>query len=458
MLQASISYLDNLPLDLKVEILGSLDSLNSLRSLLLTSHSFFDISQTDLWNGIYARVLYRDIGIVGRTLVNVRRFKAGKTREELRTAIPTPEDEKPTSVRSHLAELLSVRRPIRFFTRQFFRIMFISQAKGAWNSVNLKDINLDAQMKSISTTEYARVEEAYYTLWFFKEANYDIARRSLEQCVALNNWTIWRQNGSLRFSPDVGILGLVLRVTNIGIIYPEIEGVLPTLSQEVKDSIRPVIDAPCLYCKHGLPSILINELGFDGVHKMLVAPQEEISATITKFYTFPLEAASEGFTQSSFITLYARLISSIWLALNREYSGNTRRVFRKPNAKYRTKVAPWNQRYSFDMAALVWDDERLSSWGYFHPVGIDHEEDKYPYDMTLENQMCSEDCDFPNCPRMQDLNEYSVLGCGFSLVAIRPRELPDFLDELLIRSTEQFDLVEDQYGFSPVTLGPFAAD
>ncbi|RVD83438.1 uncharacterized protein DFL_007824 [Arthrobotrys flagrans] len=226
-------------------------------------------------------------------------------------------------------------------------------------------------MKTVTQSEYARVDEAYYTLWLYKELNDNVELRSLEQVTAVNNWALWDDNGSLRVTPDVGVLSHVLRVTSTEIIYPYVQKYSKTLTLEELHTIVEVIEALCLYEKHGITSMLITRLGFDGLQKMLESSEEQIQETISNTYWYLLEAALQGVTPPNSITQFPSLITDFWRCMEPTYQGDTRRVWKHPGGVYRTRVAPWNQYPPFDMTALVWDDDRLESWGYFYPIGTD---------------------------------------------------------------------------------------
>ncbi|EGX50431.1 hypothetical protein AOL_s00076g195 [Orbilia oligospora ATCC 24927] len=420
------------PLDIKLDFLESLDSIASLRSILLTCHIFFDISQTQLWTPIYTKVLERDIGVAGQALVKMRRFKSRRTEVELIEALPTVEDEKPKSRQLHLSELLSVRKPVRFFSHLFFRTRFENRRKKFKIEARPEDILAD--MKTITESEYARVDEAYYTLWLYKELNYNVELRSLEQVTAMNNWALWEENGSLRVTPDIGILSHVLRVTSTEIIYPYVQHYNRTLSLEELHAIVDVIEALCLYEKHGVASMLITRLGFDGLQKVLESSEEQIQKTISDIYWYPVEAAAQGVTPPNSITQFPSLITDFWRYMEPNYKGDTRRVWKQPGGIYRTTVAPWNQYPPFDITALVWDDERLKSWGYYYPIGMDLGGSKRAYDMTLEDQMCTEDCSILRCTQRNPEDEFSCLGCGFDMAHVPLNKMIDFLNEVLIRS------------------------
>ncbi|KAK6354278.1 hypothetical protein TWF730_008691 [Orbilia blumenaviensis] len=429
-----ISLVD-LPLDIKLDLLESLDSVASLRSILLTCHIFYDISQTRLWTRIYIKVLENDIGVAGQAVVKMRRFKARRTEVELIEAIPTIDDEKPGSANTYLRDLLSVRRPVRFFTRLFFRTRFENRRGKPFN----KQTDALEEMKTITHSEYARVDEAYYTLWLYKELNYNVELRSLEQVAAVNNWAFWNNDGTPQIVPDVGILSHVLRVTSVGIVYPHVRKYGKTLSLQELHSISEVVEAICLYEKHGIASMLITQFGFDGLQKVLESTPEQIQKIISKIYWVPCEAAHQGITPLNSVTQFPSLITDFWKYIQPTYKGVMRRAWKRPGGKYRTRVAPWNQCSSFDITALVWDDDRLESWGYFYPAEIDSKEYERAYDMTLENQICTEDCSILGCSQWDPEAIFAYLGCGFGLAQVPMVEVIAFVNEVLTRSRHRID-------------------
>ncbi|KAF3906647.1 hypothetical protein ABW20_dc0109530 [Dactylellina cionopaga] len=199
----------------------------------------------------------------------------------------------------------------------------------------------------------------------------------------------------------------------MGMIYPDIIKVLERLTKDQKDAIEMIVGSPCLYHKYGLPSILIDQLGFDGLYSMLSAPEEERLQTLATFYVYPLLAAATGISEPSSITLFPRMISAIWWLLGKPYEGITRRAWKFDGCIYRAKVAPWNQCNQFDITALVWDEDRLISWGYFPPIDVDWSEDS------------SNDC--------------WIFGCGYGLVDIPAQGVSDVLGKILARATEEFE-------------------
>ncbi|KAK6511392.1 hypothetical protein TWF481_000308 [Arthrobotrys musiformis] len=363
------SILD-LPLDIKLDFLSSLDSVTCLR-----------------------KVLHREIGIAGRALVRMRRFKANKTEAELIEALPSTEDEKPESPQAYLSELLSVRRPVRFFSRLFFQTRFRNRRVRFQSSIRLEDILED--METVTDSEYARVDEAYYTIWLYRELNYNVELRSFQHVTAINEWAFWKKDGSLQVVPDLGILSHVLRVTSLEIIYPHVLQYHQTLSQEELETIATVVDALCLYEKHGVASMLITQLGFDGLQEVLEISGERMRETISNIYWNPVRADLAGGSISNSITQFPTLITNFWHFIEPTYQTDIRRVWRYPGGVYRRYVAPWNQYPPFDITALVWDDKRLESWGYVYPMGT--KDSHCEYDMALEEQMCAGDCSVIGC-------------------------------------------------------------
>ncbi|KAK6334793.1 hypothetical protein TWF718_010238 [Orbilia javanica] len=425
------SILD-LPLDIKIELLTSLSSVVCLRSILLTCRTFFDVSQTQLWDAIYRNVLEKEMGVAGQSLVNMRRFKARRTEAELIEALPTKEDERPESKDTYLSELLSVRQPVRFFSRLFFRTRFQSRREKLEPLVREEDILAD--MKTVTESEYARVDEAYYTLWLYKELNYSVELRSLDQVATLNNWALRCDDGSLKVIPDVGILSHVLRVTSTEIIYPHVQKYNKTLGLIELHAIGEIVEALCLYEKHGVASILITQLGFDGLQTLLESPEERIQEVISDTYWYPLEATIRGENPPNSITQFSSIITDCWQYMRPGCQCFKRRAWGNPNGIYRENVAPWNQHPPFDITALVWDDDRLRSWGYFYPIGTNSGATEPAYDMALEDQIYTEDCSILECAQADRDEEFSWLGCGFHLAQVPLDEMIYFLNEVLLRS------------------------
>ncbi|KAF3924610.1 hypothetical protein AA313_de0201897 [Arthrobotrys entomopaga] len=186
---------------------------------------------------------------------------------------------------------------------------------------------------------------------------------------------------------------------------------------------------------------------------MLNAPKEEVLATVTKFYSYPIIAKAEksAFAHPSYVTFFPQLLETLW-ARAREtlekstYERDTQRIFKCANGEYKKKVAPWNQPAPFDITASIWDDERLASWGYFHGTYPTVEGETYR--MTISNLVCIEDCDFLDCPGVQATDEKEgTMGCGWSLVSkplhMEPWnafDLDRFVQEMCLRMLDKIKL------------------
>ncbi|KAK6334048.1 hypothetical protein TWF696_002552 [Orbilia brochopaga] len=373
-----ISLSRDVPLDIKLCILESIETVDSLTSLMLTCHAFYDISQTHLWNSILKRTLERDVDPVGRTLVKLLRFKAGKTVEELATALPTKKDDDHETAPGYLDDLMSTRRTVRFFTKLFFEEMFYEQLTGPWGDIEVTKAEIAALMPTISKSEYARVEKAYYILWLFLELNLDGYVQSLGQttthCEIMNKWTIWNEDCSARFEVDLGLLYVVHNITDHRLIC------------RYRDSCRRRMKRRTMTGKERhpydicpatpLPVSPLEYLGFKKFEALLRTPLEERRAIVLGLtecnWHHPNIEGQNGWVVNGTRLQYF-VLESWWMHMMHSSHMDRRRLWRAPNRIYRPEVLPWHQdedHVYFNLMAMMWDNERLAAWGYFRPGNI----------------------------------------------------------------------------------------
>ncbi|KAJ6263402.1 hypothetical protein Dda_1965 [Drechslerella dactyloides] len=365
-----ISLSRDIPLDIKLQILESLDTVDGLRSLLFTCHAFYDISQTHLWNRIYRTVLENDIGPVGRTLVKLLRFGAGKTLEEIATILPTKDDDNHESAPGYLDDLISVRQTVRFLTRAFLEEMFYEEMTGPRGCEAVAESDIAALMLTISPSEYARVEKAYYTLWTFLELH-RVDRRtnpglSPQYHEAMNKWTIWNEDGSARFDTDIGLLHLVQDITGHRLICRYRDACRLRMKRLVITKPQPNDCCPDNPIRNGL----IENMGFQEIEALLRLSERErreIVLGFTRERHLRRHTGMYGWREGNF-TEQQSILLSWWRHMMHSRYMDRRRLWRKPHGMYIPVYPPWEQiDPDFNLAAIMWDDDRLAAWGYFKP-------------------------------------------------------------------------------------------
>ncbi|KAF3915836.1 hypothetical protein ABW21_db0209235 [Orbilia brochopaga] len=300
-----ISLSQDVPLDIKFMILESLDTIDSLRALLFTCRAFYDISQTHLWNSIYKKVLEKDIGVVGRTLVKLLRFKSGKTVQELCSALPTDEDDNHESAAGYLDDLISTRRTVQFFTSLFLGEMFYEQLSGLWGDRMVSLTEIEDSMSTISLSEYQRVEKAYYTLWLFVELNYSPG------FVRVLDYLGFKKLEALLRKPLTQRRVIVSRMTSCDWMYP-----------------RPNIE---------------GQYGWDVVALYNNKPQYHVQ-----------------------ISWWAHMMKGHYMENRRLWRERGRR-YRPEIPPWDPQETEYRDTLGLNLMAIMWDDERLAAWGYFKP-------------------------------------------------------------------------------------------
>ncbi|EWC46292.1 hypothetical protein DRE_04463 [Drechslerella stenobrocha 248] len=371
-----ISLRNDIALDIKLEILAHINSVGDLRSLMFTCRAFYDISQTYFWEPIYTSVLENELGAVGRNLVKLRRFKASKTNQEMETALPTEADDKPKSIPGYLSELIQTRRTVRFYTCRLFEAMLFDQTDV------LTAVTADGSRKfrtptaaSIRESEYLRVDQAYYIWWLWGELDRIAMVRTTKDSAILMEWALWNKDRSLKFPFDLGVLYTVYRVTNCRIIYPYVKRCavreLSLMSLEEKRRLYNRSEGLCTFTRETVSTALLRKLGFDGLETLLKGPQGECLDTIRRFYRSPIEPTIGVDVYVGHAILWSETLTAWWeYTLKRNWE-ITRPLWKESGGIYKWNRAPWNQNDGFDILGVVWDDERLTSWGYKKPVGVD---------------------------------------------------------------------------------------
>ncbi|KAF3211489.1 hypothetical protein TWF106_010209 [Orbilia oligospora] len=397
------STLEELPLDLKIDILRSLGSIYDLESLGLTCRTFYNICKSPQCTATAYRqlLIHGDHGELLRGVAVLRAYGRDDQLKLLQDASGFPANN-PTDNTEYFYKLLSYQRTVRWFTNRFFEAMADKYGDVPPNPTNSMDSKPSKRFIP-SRTESQRLDNAFLIFWILAETIYLFENRKPhgtidgshideELFTNTDRYTfvyilLWQILGTsdglkLQLSVDFSVICSVARFLS-GSTTPMALRYADTLSHEKVAAISSKLGCPDIYNRQGISNLLTWNLGLDGLQKFLEEKDETIQASVIgKYYNRPLEPRVEVDDEEPFkffISCFYSLIDGVWIYM-RDHSGylgniHWRPLWRESGIINLLLVPPWNQADEFDIDAAFCDDERLQRLGYFRPrISVDGEE------------------------------------------------------------------------------------
>ncbi|KAK6362105.1 hypothetical protein TWF730_005803 [Orbilia blumenaviensis] len=391
------STLEGLPLDLKIEILRSLDSIYDLEALGHTCRVFYGICSSPKYRAVIYRQLlsYGEHGGLLRGLAVLRAYGRDNQLGLLKDADGFPGNN-PTDNTKYINKLLSYRKTTRWFTNRFFEKM--ASRYGEYPPDSPKNDESKAMRRFIpSRTETENLDNAFLVFWMFAETIYIYENRKpwgvVDGCTKDEQINSDDSREAFAYS----ILWLIMGVdeefqlqipANFAILYsvalflselttPMALRHAETISYENVKTIASEIGCPDVYNRRGISNLLLWNLGLNGLQEFLEADKPTQESTIGKYYYRPVEHGlgrdlDVADLYGIYISCFSLIIEEVW-GYMRHSSKNmnylrSRPLWKDSGVFHLLSVAPWNQLDEFDIDAVFCDDERLERLGYFRPV------------------------------------------------------------------------------------------
>ncbi|KAK6506881.1 hypothetical protein TWF481_005340 [Arthrobotrys musiformis] len=410
------STLEELPLDIKVDILRSLGSIYDFEALGLTCRVFYEICKTPQCSATVHRqlLLQGDYGHHLHGLAVLRAYGRDNKLELLQDADDFPGDN-PTDNTEYFYKLLSYQKTIRWFSNRFFEAM-ADKYGDETPSLTQSDGSKVTKRFILSRDESQRVDNAFLVHWILAEALF-LFENKKENGVIDGGYLdedlfrdgnrnifvytmLWQVFGSLdgiqlHLSLDFSVLYSVSQflsklTTPMALRHAE------TRSHEEVAAIATKLGCPDVYNRRGISNLLLWNLGLDGLQTLLGKDEDSQVSTIREYYNRPLEPKLNLGDEKPFgyfISCFFILIDGMWIHI-KDHSKNPdtihlRPLWRESGIIHLLSVPPWNQADEFDIDAAFCDDERLERLGYFRPgISVNGEESNH----SLEAKMMAEVC------------------------------------------------------------------
>ncbi|KAK6342812.1 hypothetical protein TWF718_008198 [Orbilia javanica] len=399
--------LENLPIDLKIEIFESLDSIYDLDALSATCTTFHNILKTPKnISNIYLNLLSRgDLGDLLRVLSAVRAYgRDGRIQTLEDESLPTP------NRTGYLQELLGYRSTARWFSNQLFTSIGRKLARFLPNSSTEAFIP--------SRKEKERIDEMFLMIWIFAETSYvSLLRRSRGTSGAekygdsLDDLYSRVMSGyTLAVSADVGVMysaGMFLS----GMLTPAVLRYVGTLSQEEIIAIGDEVGCLDSYHKIGVPDVILLKYGLNGYQEILTKDDDEQDRIIQECYSSVIQSRSwntVGYIYGYYTPSFVKLIDCIWEGSNdgSQDAIYARPLWKNPGSTSKAGVPPWDQGEGFDIDVIFCDDYRLEKLGYFPPGMIEGSSRGFRQTDALEDRIQVEPCNCEDgwwCPRKYEI-------------------------------------------------------
>ncbi|KAK6350657.1 hypothetical protein TWF718_003842 [Orbilia javanica] len=411
------SSLEELPLDVKIDILRSLGSIYDLEALGFTCRVFYNICKSPQCNATVYRqlLLHGEYGHLLRSLAVLRAHGRYDQLKWLQDADHFPGDN-PTDNTEYFYKLLSYQKTIRWFTNRFFEAMAEKYGEAASDPVQSEGSGGPKKFVP-SRNESERLDNAFLVVWILAEALYLFENQKAdgiidggsldEQLLGNKNRNVfvytmmWQVLGSLdglklRLPIDFSVIYSVAQflselTTPMALRYAD------TRTHEEVAAIASKLGCPDVYNRRGISNLLLWNLGLSGLQNFLEGSEDAQNSTIEKYYNRPLEPTLDVDDEEPFkffISCFFTLIYGIWIYM-KDHSKNLESIHLRPLWKESgiinlLLVPPWDQADEFDIDAAFCDDERLERLGYFRPgLSVNGEETN---ENSLEEKMKAEVC------------------------------------------------------------------
>ncbi|RVD88063.1 uncharacterized protein DFL_002261 [Arthrobotrys flagrans] len=411
------SRLEELPLDIKIDILRRLGSIYDLEALGLTCRVFYNICKSPQCNAtVYRQLLLNgEYGDLLRGLAVLRAYGRDDKLKLLQDACHFPEGN-PTDNTEYFYKLLSYQKTIRWFTNRFFEAMAEKYGAVPTNS-NESDGSIISKRFIPSGSESQRLDNAFLVFWILAEAVYLFENRKADGTIDGGHLDeqlfgngdrnmfvytmLWQVLGSLdglqlRLSLDFSVMYSVAQflselTTPMALRYAD------TRSHEEVSAISTKLGCPDVYNRRGISNLLLWNLGLNGLRSFLGEDEGAQTSTIGKYYNRPLEPKLDVDDEEPFkffISCFFSLIDGVWIYM-KDHPRNVetihlRPLWRESGIIHLLSIPPWNQADEFDIDAVFCDDERLERLGYFRPgISVNGEEtDRNSLEEKMKDEVC----------------------------------------------------------------------
>ncbi|EPS37658.1 hypothetical protein H072_8678 [Dactylellina haptotyla CBS 200.50] len=393
------SAFEELPLDLKVEILESLDSLYDFDNLRLTCRTFYGLSETEIWIAAQRYHYSEDVGTLLRALATLKAYARTGKIKTLGSPYPfypcNPSASirlNPTTNTEYIKELAAHRKIAQWFTRRFFKFhpqQFGTLEPGISEGENILVLNP-------SRDERMRIERAFLMQWLYAEITYIFIKNKPNDMKTLEKFVPGDTHG-LQVPVNLGVLANVQNFL-MELVAPMVVRFVGT--QPEKDTIALAKVVPCLdlYHRRGIPNIMSWQLGLDGLKDFLESEIEARHAKISELYSHATDYNPTREYEGQYIGHFARVLDGIWemagVNPGRANGLQDRPLWKQKDGIYRYNAAPWNQNEGFELAGAFCDNERLESLGFFYPEFVQHDPVRWQ-DKDLEDQLKMRGCECP---------------------------------------------------------------
>ncbi|KAK6525353.1 hypothetical protein TWF694_005492 [Orbilia ellipsospora] len=362
----------SIPLDIKILIMKALDNLDHLDALSYSCRSFYSIRSSELWDKIQLFVIRKNTTPSMNAFLRIRRFKKGKNDSQLVDITPSRRHEEDEEPGVYLANRLSIRKTIRWFSKKIFK----------YYRKDAQDESSERYPIQPSSNEIRRLEDALLEFWFHLETLYEpsfsVAYDYGEPGLAyrLKRWALGADKDVCFVQPDVPVQMA---------IHESIQALLRPFvwryRGESYECIRPSqsqmeIMCPSEYHKFGMPNNLMIMLGLSGVQEFLESAWRVQISIMNRSHDHAEDyctghgIGSDGAGLEHFTKLFDELQRKYKADLSSRplWNGNSQT---DKSYVYKLDLAPWNQGDDFEYRMAFWDDQRLKNWGYQLPESID---------------------------------------------------------------------------------------
>ncbi|KAF3921847.1 hypothetical protein AA313_de0207139 [Arthrobotrys entomopaga] len=355
----------SIPLNVKILIMRALDSLDDLDALSHSCQSFYGIRKSELWNKIQLSVVENGTNQNMNALLKIRRFKKGKSDDDLIDVQSSQEDEENEEPGTYLANILEVRNTIRWFSKKLLE----------YYRKDTQDGSSDRSPIQPSSNEIRRLEDALLEFWFHLETEYDPPFAERGFTGTLIGWVIGADEKLCFLQPDVPV-----QIAIHNCIQALLQPLVWRYREETLESMTysPMHEINCRseYHKVGMPNNLMLQLGLNGIQNFLTSPWELQKSMMWRAHNYAEDYAdghglgSDGLGLHRFTNLFQ------WLQTKSRADLSLRPLWKKSDGisephVYKLSLSPWNQGDDFDYRMAFWDDQRLKEWGYRLPESID---------------------------------------------------------------------------------------
>ncbi|KAK6510764.1 hypothetical protein TWF506_009861 [Arthrobotrys conoides] len=366
-----MSYIVMLPVELKLQILENLDTMDDLRSCSSTCRSFNDITETNSWNTIAEKIYEKETANkITYQLVGIRNIRHMKAVNDPKT-LPSMTDWKLPERQGLIADCVKLRKTISWFRNAFLRSHLYKKSEEA----------------PPSDAEICRVDDALGILWLWMEASYEFTRRDEVEIKLLISWATGNRiapplrgyRGQEMLSPYIG--PLIAVYSFLLSLFGDYANALISFNPPDTWDLAEISDlVPCIssYISAGIVNLIFFEKGLDGVKSMLESSLESQLGEVARYIDFPIRTKPDHFSvlrsfdmRKDVASCFLHMIEDLWDHLEDGTAYESRPLWRQDYQLYRLRSPPWSSYQSFDIKNTVWDDERLSRRGYYISLGTD---------------------------------------------------------------------------------------